>query len=156
MGFGKHFRHALRDAVRVASWVSPIDQTLKLVTGNYKANTTELAIKGLKKVRDYLKPQKQEGAQPAEGDKAQDYGAEYLAAMNEQMAAMQEYLAQQAALANQAEPAAEPLKTAPDTYTAQQSDSSRKQLLRRGLLSTYAKNRFTSSPSSGKALALGA
>ena len=156
MGFGKHFRHALREVVRAASWVSPVDQALKLATKNYKANTAEWAVKGLKKVRDYFKGPQDEGAQPTEGDKAHDYGAEYLAAMNEQMAAMQEYLAQQAALANQAEPAAEPLKTAPDTYTAQQSDSSRKQLLRRGLLSTYAKNRFTSSPSSGKALAMGA
>ena len=75
MGFGKHFRHALREVVRAASWVSPVDQALKLATKNYKANTAEWAVKGLKKVRDYLKPQKQEGAQPAEGEKAQDYGA---------------------------------------------------------------------------------
>ena len=60
-----------------------------------------------------------------------DY-SEYLAAMGEYIAAMNEAM-------NRQEPAQEPLKQAQVEMSAARADTNRKQLLRRGLMSTYTR-----------------
>lgn len=60
-----------------------------------------------------------------------DY-SEYFAAMGEYIAAMNEAM-------NRQEPAQEPLKQAQVEMSAARADTNRKQLLRRGLMSTYTR-----------------
>ena len=62
----------------------------------------------------------------------QEMMAEYMGAMGEYMGAMTEAM-------NRVEPAAEPLKAAQESMSAARADTDRKQLLRRGLMSTYTR-----------------
>ena len=64
---------------------------------------------------------------------------QYQAMMGEYMAGMGEYLGAMAAAMNKVEPAAEPLKAAQEQMSAAKADTDRKQLLRRGLMSTYTR-----------------
>ena len=62
----------------------------------------------------------------------QEMMAEYMAGMGEYIGAMTEAM-------NKVEPAAEPLKQAAQEMGAAKADTERKQLLRRGLMSTYTR-----------------
>ena len=62
----------------------------------------------------------------------QEMMAEYMAGMGEYIGAMTEAM-------NKVEPAAEPLKQAQAEMSAAKADTDRKQLLRRGLMSTYTR-----------------
>ena len=62
----------------------------------------------------------------------QEMMAEYMAGMGEYIGAMTEAM-------NKVEPAAEPLKQAAQEMSAAKADTDRKQLLRRGLMSTYTR-----------------
>lgn len=62
----------------------------------------------------------------------QEMMAEYMAGMGEYIGAMTEAM-------NKVEPAAEPLKMAQEQMSAAKADTDRKQLLRRGLMSTYTR-----------------
>jgi hypothetical protein len=62
----------------------------------------------------------------------QEMMAEYMAGMGEYIGAMTEAM-------NKVEPAAEPLKQAQAEMSAARADTDRKQLLRRGLMSTYTR-----------------
>ena len=64
----------------------------------------------------------------------------YPAYMQEQyQAMMSEYMASMAAAMNKEEPAAEPLKAAQEVQSEARADTARKQLLRRGLMSTMTR-----------------
>jgi succinate dehydrogenase/fumarate reductase flavoprotein subunit len=64
----------------------------------------------------------------------------YPAYLQEQyQAQMQEYMGMMAEAMNREEPAVEPLKAAQETMTAARNDTARKQLLRRGLMSTMTR-----------------
>ena len=58
---------------------------------------------------------------------------------SEYLAQQAEYLAQMQAAMSRVEPAQEPLKAAQQEMSAARSDTDRKQLLRRGLMSTYTR-----------------
>lgn len=58
---------------------------------------------------------------------------------SEYMAQMADYIAAMNAAMNRAEPAAEPLKQAQAEMSEARADTDRKQLLRRGLMSTYTR-----------------
>lgn len=62
----------------------------------------------------------------------EDPTSEYLEQMSEYMRMMQETMSQN-------EPATEPLKSAPEAMNAARNDTARKQLLRRGLMSTMTR-----------------
>lgn len=64
---------------------------------------------------------------------------EFQERMNEYLAGMGEYLGAMSEAMNREEPAAEPLKSAQQEMSAAQADTDRKQLLRRGLMSTYTR-----------------
>ena len=64
---------------------------------------------------------------------------EYQAMMAEYMAGMGEYIGAMTEAMNKVEPAAEPLKQAQAEMSAAKADTDRKQLLRRGLMSTYTR-----------------
>lgn len=64
----------------------------------------------------------------------------YPAYMQEQyQAMMSEYMASMSEALNKEEPAAEPLKAAQEVQTEARADTARKQLLRRGLMSTMTR-----------------
>ena len=64
---------------------------------------------------------------------------EYQAMMAEYMAGMGHYLGAMSEAMNREEPAAEPLKQAQVEMSAAKADTDRKQLMRRGLMSTYTR-----------------
>lgn len=64
---------------------------------------------------------------------------QYQAMMAEYMAGMGEYLGAMTEAMNKVEPSAEPLKQAQAEMSAAKADTDRKQLLRRGLMSTYTR-----------------
>ena len=65
--------------------------------------------------------------------------AEYQAQMAEYQAMMSEYMGAMSEAMNREEPAVEPLKAAQETMNAARNDTARKQLLRRGLMSTMTR-----------------
>lgn len=64
---------------------------------------------------------------------------EALAAQEEYRAMMAEYMGQMTAAMTKEEPASEPLKAAQEVQSAARADTARKQLLRRGLMSTMTR-----------------
>ena len=64
---------------------------------------------------------------------------EALAAQQEYFAMMQEYMAKMTETMAKEEPAAEPLKAAQEVQSEARADTARKQLLRRGLMSTMTR-----------------
>ena len=91
-----------------------------LTTHNSRAETEKL-----KQQMDTLYPAYQM-------QRYQEMMAEYMAGMGEYIGAMTEAM-------NKVEPAAEPLKQAQAEMSAAKADTDRKQLLRRGLMSTYTR-----------------
>jgi len=67
-----------------------------------------------------------------------DY-SEYLNQMGEYLAGMQNYIRDATALMTREEPAQEPLKRAQVEMSDARADTQRRQLLRRGLMSTYTR-----------------
>lgn len=63
----------------------------------------------------------------------------YMGAMGEYMGGLSDYLGQMTDAMTREEPAAEPLKNAAAAQDAATGDTARKQLLRRGLMSTYTR-----------------
>ena len=108
---------ATRDAYNhMASW----RDDRGLTTKNSRAETAKL-----KAQMDTLYPQYQM--------------EQYQQMMAEYMGAMGEYMGKAVEAMNKVEPAAEPLKAAQEAIGAAKADTDRKQLLRRGLMSTYTR-----------------
>lgn len=146
MGLGSKFRHythkIAHEAGRIGSQLTGSDKVGSLVEKAVKYTPFMDPVGHAYQaahVAGHIAAPSKPASQAEEPEKESfDYG-EYLEAMNGYMAMMGEYMDAMADSMNKVEPAAEPLKQAQTEMSAAKADTDRKQLLRRGLMSTYTR-----------------